>query len=63
MVDLRVGPLAGQMAVWWVGRTAAVKVVQMAGYLAASRADLTVVGRVALWVVLWVVQMAASTVV
>jgi hypothetical protein len=40
-----------------------VKVVQMAGYLAASRADLTVVGRVALWVVLWVVQMAASTVV
>jgi hypothetical protein len=43
MVDLRVGWMAVQMAVWWVGRT--------------------VVGRVALWVVLWVVQMAASTVV
>ena len=55
--------MAVQMAVWWVGRTAAVKVVQLAGYLAALRADLTVVGRVALWVVLWVVQMAASTVV
>ena len=39
------------------------KVGPLAGYLVASRADLTVVGRVALWVVLWVVQMAASTVV
>jgi hypothetical protein len=55
--------MVGSMAVWWVGRTAAVKVGPLAGYLVASRADLTVVGRVALWVVLWVVQMAASTVV
>ena len=63
MVDMKVVRMAVQMAVWWVDRTAAVKVVQLAGCLVAARADLTVVGRVALWVVLWVVQMAASTVV